>query len=79
MQKIEKIERQMWQEVVENLSLKNSRGYDDGVKIIVDLKEYYEYKKIENIFIDNMEVLVFGKFGKSVALKRRLKNAGVIK
>lgn len=77
MARIEAEELTMWQEVRENADLKTAKGYDHATKVLLELKEYYDFKQ-SRISFDNKIGNLLLKYGRSVAFKRRLKANEII-
>ena len=74
---MKKREPAIWAAMEANLFKKTSSGYDHAVKELVDLRDLADYNKARPQFEEKMADIL-ERFGRSSALKERLKNAKLI-
>jgi len=77
MEDIGKRQAAIWKEVDYNAAMKSSKGYERATEALVELKAYATYADKMVEFQDGLND-VLGKYGKSVAFRRRLQNKGLI-
>lgn len=71
MKKIEEEESTMWAEVTEQAQQKTAKGYERAAELLLELKEYHEYRMSQAVFNSKFE-LIRAEYGKSVAFRRRM-------
>ncbi|MEM9719163.1 MAG: hypothetical protein AAGA10_07950 [Bacteroidota bacterium] len=78
-EKLERIKRDevsMWEEIAESAEQKNANGYMRAVSLLKELKEFYDFHDRQIVFHDMLRQ-VLEKYGKSIALRRRMKENGI--